>query len=189
MNVIFQMATTYGIIGTAGRKHFIDWLNQEVFDYMYSSAAEFIGKKVSGEWSRVHLVSGGAAWADHVAVRLFLSHPDAKLSLFIPAAWKNGKFESKTANWYHELFEKKTGIHSLAEIEECRVKGAVLKNYDGFRARDLKIGTKSEWLLAFTFDEKEPMTGGTGYTWKNAKTRRENKIFFSLQKFSDRCLK
>ena len=35
-------------------------------------------------WNKVCLISGGAAWSDHVAVRLHKKHPDSKLIIYIP---------------------------------------------------------------------------------------------------------
>ena len=70
------MEQTIAIVGTAGRKDDAQKLYPEMFTAMVERTREAItllendplappGAKLS------HAVSGGAAWADHIAVRLF----------------------------------------------------------------------------------------------------------------------
>lgn len=54
------------IIGTAGRGESREGLNAALYSKMVTAAEQWIAATVSGE---VNLVSGGAAWADHIAVR------------------------------------------------------------------------------------------------------------------------
>jgi len=79
------------IIGTAGRKEDARRMSKALFDRMVDHAAhqQRVVWKLPND--RVVLVSGGSAWADHVAVRLFLNealdpdgHPYAGLQLFLP---------------------------------------------------------------------------------------------------------
>src|SRR6516162_5189861 len=88
------------IIGTAGRGADGLRMNKELFFNMCA-----VTKNCLSEWKlnpqRVHLVSGGAAWADHVAVRLFLDGLDfdddkkeerfAGLTLWLPCPFSNAK--------------------------------------------------------------------------------------------------
>ena len=65
--------------------------------------------------SSAHLVSGGAAWSDHVAVELFLSDEYDGLTLHMPCKWirkehyDNGSYSwqtnpGKLANSCHRKF-------------------------------------------------------------------------------------
>ena len=126
-----------------------------------------------------HLVSGGAAWADHVAVRLFLDKKVPHLRLFLPCEWSGGHFydngikedfkrnPGKTANHYHLKFYKSTFINSLSEIQTAQNEGAELINVDkGFYARNALVA-KSDFILACTFgDGSQVKDGGTAHTIK-----------------------
>jgi hypothetical protein len=63
---------TVSIIGTAGRKEDGAKLNKEVFLTMCDTARRVITVDWKLAPEKVRLVSGGSAWADHVAVRLYL---------------------------------------------------------------------------------------------------------------------
>lgn len=114
----------------------------------------------------VCLVSGGAAWCDHLAVSLYLAHPEAKLILHLPYLDTIDSLSLK----YHKHFQAKTGIDSLKEIEKAIKQGATVYHYDGFYKRNDQVA-KSPILLAFAFTDI-PSVGGTGYTWKKVKTEK-----------------
>ena len=89
------------------------------------------GRAVLGVKGCRRLVSGGAAWADHVAVTLALDGTvdPAALTLHLPAAFEDGRFDADTrdggtANHYHRLFYARSGIDGLAEIAEVLRRGA-----------------------------------------------------------------
>ena len=63
---------TVAIIGSAGRNEDGAKMNATVFDAMTAAALRTITDHWHLSPQNVRLVSGGAAWADHVAVRLFL---------------------------------------------------------------------------------------------------------------------
>ncbi len=172
------------IIGTAGRKEDGPKLNKQVYDTMY-------GNLLSDIWGYSidtrHLVSGGAAWADHLAVRAFLDLHTASLELHFPAPWAGAKFvesghmlcPGKTANYYHALMSRKLGISSLKEIQEAIDAGATYTVSNGFHLRNKLVG-KADMLVAFTFgshggifgnvDSKTAglKDGGTAHTWDNS---------------------
>ena len=68
---------TVSIIGTAGRKSDGSKLNPKIFVDMVKTALDTI--KNVWKLEDVELVSGGAAYADHVAVKLFLEQKIKKL--------------------------------------------------------------------------------------------------------------
>lgn len=82
LSIIVPATTSLAIIGTAGRGEDAARLagNPEMFvDRMLAAA-----RKVADLTKASHLVSGGAAWADHIAVLLFLADP-ARFTLQIEA--------------------------------------------------------------------------------------------------------
>lgn len=180
-----------GIIGTAGRGENIKYLNGEIWDRMVMITRSYIEKNITTDWRKVTLVSGGAAWSDHIAVRLFMEIPGAKLTLHLPCKFDrnekrfvdNGNKESYlnpglSANRYHHYFKNKIGSDSFEELDdaiECGTK--VYDRYKGFLHRNLAVG-KVDYLLAFTFDDHKPESGGTKHTWDKSKC--QNKIHFNI---------
>jgi len=131
----------------------------------------------------VTLVSGGAAWADHAAVRLFLGGGYAGLTLHLPCPWHRGKHwdngqyswktnPGRTANVYHRRFSSETGADTLGELEHAKRNGAVMVAHAGFFQRNSAIA-KADYLVAFSWaDSPESITGGTKYTWRKCRTQK-----------------
>lgn len=187
------MEITLSIIGTAGRKDDEKKLSKKHFEAMCVIAEGLIDQLAESNYPISHLVSGGAAWADHVAVRLFLNHKVSHLRLFLPARWEDGTYHDTgehdpvknpggTANYYHKKFLNATGIHSLSDIQIAKGEGAELidKNRNGkdlgFHSRNALVA-KSDFILAITFGKgKEVKDGGTADTVRKylARVRKEN---------------
>lgn len=159
------------IIGTAGRAEDGEKLTSNYYRSMLTVAQTV--KEVIGATT---LVSGGAAWADHLAVSLFLQKDVKELALHLPAEFKGGKFvEDKTqqfdaggtANHYHQKFKEKAGVNSLSEIQDAILLGADISvNPGGFKARNSDVANEAHAVLAFTFSgEPLPKDGGTRDTW------------------------
>jgi hypothetical protein len=168
------MDITFAIIGTAGREEDGGKLGKKHFEAMYLVADELIKEVSSNGYPITKLVSGGAAWADHVAVKLFLDKKIPKLKLCFPCEWEHGSFKNlgentkfnpgKTANYYHNKFKNTTFINSLSEIQTAILEGAEYYAFKGFHARNA-IVAKSDFLLAMTFGNKhEVKDGGTAHT-------------------------
>lgn len=180
---------TVAIIGTAGRKDDADKLDAKLFEHMVECAERIIVDGLGqSSWSSIRLVSGGAAGADHVAVRLFQRHAESGLCLHLPAEWKDGQAcdtgendwrtnPGRTMNQLHKAFSKRVGCDSLKEIADA--KGATIVSHQGFHARNTHVA-KANYLIAFTFGESwnEPKDGGTMDTWK--KFRGRHKIHVPL---------
>ncbi|MCA3264557.1 MAG: DUF4326 domain-containing protein [Azospirillum sp.] len=161
--------TTLAIVGTAGRKEDADRLDARQWRLMLDTARAFV-ESLTTDAGAPDLVSGGAAWSDHLAVALFLENPKLRLALELPAAFSGrydagefrfaetnaGRFDpGATANYYHRLFSAKIardirGFDSLRQIAEAIEKGAEKRVYRGFKERNLVVG-KARVLLAFTF--------------------------------------
>jgi|FAXJ01.1.fsa_nt_gi hypothetical protein len=181
---------TLAIIGTAGRKDDAKRLTTHHFKAMCLVAEGLIEQINESNYPITHLVSGGAAWTDHVAVRLFLDKKAPGLRIFMPAAWDGGSYHDNgkqdayenpggTANHYHKLFQNSTGINSLSDILIAQVHGAeLIPVLRGFYARNALVA-KSDFILACTFgDGKMVKEGGTADTIRKYLARvRKDGIF------------
>jgi len=167
---------TFAIVGTAGRKDDASKLSKKHFEAMCLVASGLVEQFKENNYPITHLVSGGAAWADHVAVRLFLDKKASRLRLFLPCEWDNGSFKDngsddfkvnpgRTANRLHKSFQTRTQINSLTEIHIAKAEGAeLIEVTKGFFARNALVA-KSDFLLAMTFGhEHEVKEGGTAHT-------------------------
>lgn len=164
------------IIGTAGRDKNI-LMTRDHWLWMVDVAKRKIPKGS-------YLVSGGAAWADHVAVQLFLDGHASGLDLHLPApinkeGWfiSNGhKSAGGVANYYHNQFDLHLGRHAISDIIQCSTMDncdgtvqPVSNNYSGLFKRNAIVAA-SEGLLAFTFGHGDiPADGGTLDTWNKSK--------------------
>jgi len=170
--------TRYAIIGTAGRDK-TKPMTLALWVWMLNKAKSLIPRDA-------HLVSGGAAWADHIAVALLLEGYTDRLTLHLPAPFDpvHNRFSGPTgssasaANYYHALFSDTCGFDSRAQIAEAATWGGCdgsfedLPGYQGMFARNMKVA-QCEALLAFTFGEgREPADGGTKNTWLQCKGER-----------------
>lgn len=141
----------------------------------------------------VILVSGGAAWSDHVAVELFLNKSNVfvkGLELHLPCSFVNSKYldngmfdwksnPGKTSNYYHQKFSVALGDRerSFKELNQVILNDAKVVIHKGFHDRNSLV-SKSNYLIAFTWGKKEPEDGGTLDTWN--KSNNSVKIHVSL---------
>lgn len=146
---------TIGIIGTAGRGSDAEYMSRELYDDMYRRLIDTLD-----EWQVDDAVSGGAAWADHLAVRAFLEGYLKDLTLFLPAEFRDGKFvpdarqqfnPGQTLNYYHDRFSKVCGIDSRRQLAMAIEAGARARVIPGFHARNAEVARHANFLVAFTF--------------------------------------
>ena len=181
------------IIGTAGRKSDGQKMTSELYMKMIKKTCEIIKSQteLSSPNSRVEskeitLVSGGAAWSDHIAVNLYLSGKFGKLILYLPCKLKDNSKVWNTMKYYHELFSKKmysnckesNSFHTLSEISLALEKGAILgSDSGGFHSRNTLVA-QSDYIIAFTWGNGDiPKDGGTLDTWNKSNGK---KIHVSL---------
>lgn len=158
------------IIGTAGRGTDAAGLKPGYYCSMCT-----VAQAVCTVLGADHLVSGGAAVSDHIAVRLFLDGVAPKLALHLPAEWTTHGFKEtssrfdtgRTSNWYHALFSERERIDSLGEIQQAIERGAEIKmGAGGFKERNTDIARQADVMLAFTFGQGATLKdGGTADTW------------------------
>ena len=46
------------------------------FENLLQISEEYIENNITNDWNKIELISGGAAYCDHLAVKLFLKHPN-----------------------------------------------------------------------------------------------------------------
>jgi hypothetical protein len=168
------------VIGTCGREN-KERVTKDLFDLMCQTVESHVKNRLKQSWSNITLVSGGAAFSDHVAVCLYLKHADegCRLLLALPCEFVNdNQYEDNKkqhwtknpgglANYYHRWFSGILGHDTLKDIKEALTRGASKVIGRGFHNRNNLIA-KSTYLIAFTW-ETCPTHGGTFDTWKKAK--------------------
>lgn len=166
------------IIGTAGRDK-TKPMTLALWVWMVQDAMQRVGK---GD----HLVSGGAAWADHLAVTMFLAERVKALTLHLPAPLGlqgfNGpnKSSATAANYYHSLFTNVIGEYSFGQIKQCEdmpgCDGTFEPEAPGYAAmfaRNRRVAEAADLMLAYTFAEgDQPADGGTKHTWDMCRGKR-----------------
>jgi hypothetical protein len=179
--------TIISIIGSAGRGEDAKSMSATRYSAMVTLVESMI-EQAGYDWTDIELRSGGAAWCDHIAITLFLKHK-CKLSLFLPCDWKGDHYNDngsadwrvnpgRTSNYYHKQFSDKMGYDTLAQIEDARLRGAILDvSGKGFHNRNRMVA-KCDVMIAFSNSiTDQPTDGGTNHTWKLCKA---NKIHISL---------
>lgn len=149
------MLSKLAIIGTAGRGSDAAKISRDLYDAMHERVVA-----TAAEWGVVHAISGGAAVADHLAVRGYLDGVFDSLTLYLPAEFKGGRFVPNpriqfnpglTLTRYHEAFSRVCDIDSISEIATAIEKGAAVESYPGFQRRNLEVAASCSHMLAFTF--------------------------------------
>lgn len=189
------------IIGTAGRGP--DGKQLATDPERYLTRMLDAARKVSELTGATELISGGAAWADHIAVLLFLENPEHySIELELPAAFEpdgvggyryhdKGTHDFKdnpgaVSNHYHKLFTKAVAkvrprfssfLH-FADVEAVHVGLAaeVRTNVGtGFLERNLVVAAKAHHCLAMTFGNgRQLKDGGTAHTMSNFLAKRNH---------------
>jgi hypothetical protein len=180
------------IIGTAGRKEDGPKMSKALLERMVAHATDVQHNTWGLANEQVVLVSGGAAWADHVALLLYQRarsdgrHPYAGLEIFMPCkfisthstyrAWDNGWDWKVNPGWLvnkqHDSFSKAVGWTTMDDFKlassdplfrlDCSI--------HGMHARDAAIARAAQRMLAMTWGTgPEPKPGGTLHTWKLCK--------------------
>jgi hypothetical protein len=185
--------TTVAIIGTAGRKDDGPKMNAQLFEMMCKKAKSIITEEWKLQPSSVRLVSGGAAWSDHVAVRLYLDSllsdtPFAGLIVYLPCGFSFDSVKpcaveatDKSTHWaqnpgrlmnmLHYPFAQKLNLHSHATLQDivaARSMGAVVdtSSKGGFHARNALVARAASRMIAFTWGTGDiPKDGGTKHAW------------------------
>lgn len=156
MDMLQQPRRTLAIIGTAGRRDDADRLTTNHWWTMFSQAHLLADKE-----HVTRIVSGGAAWADHVAVAL-RGYYDVKL--FLPES----ESDLDTARYYHRKFSRVVGHDTFAEVS-----GVLdIVHHGGFKDRKTLVADSADVFLAMTFgDGATVKDGGTADTVRKMRRR------------------
>lgn len=159
------MHSSLAIIGTAGRKEDQSRLTHFHYNRMVSACIKLI-EHLQFDLPDLRLISGGAAWADHLVVTLTKRGvvPYENTTLYTPSSLTSegyvgenefSKKTANTANYYHRLFSNCVGIDSIKELLELKYNGSILLPGNGsFHARNSDVAksvSPNGVLLAFTF--------------------------------------
>lgn len=162
------------VIGTAGRDKNIP-MTPAHWEFMTSTLAEELQPDDI-------LVSGGAAWADHVAIWAFGTELVKELHLHLPAPFNGYEFAGEygssgaACNWYHKQFSQIMGFDSIDHIRQAlnfknvtHTTQRAAKGYAAMAARNKLVAAECTHMVAFTFGEGDvPADGGTKMTWDMA---------------------
>lgn len=169
------------IIGTAGRLTDGTRLSKQSFDAMVGKVQEIVQTHLKIKDEECEWISGGAAWADHVAVHLFNVGFGKSLTLALPCEWDHtaSRFvdtgvndwrtnPGQTANHYHNEFSKKfykgNEWMTLQQIGYAITKGATIEVGAGFFERNTRVAS-ADAVIAFTFGRGARLAeGGTADT-------------------------
>ena len=174
------------IVGTSGRNPSdLKMLSINHMKWMADNVKCYIEHVLKTTPDNIILVSGGSAWADHVAIQLYLEKIFGGLELYLPSKFdpKQKKYvnthEGRTLNILHANCQEKTGYDVFTELTSVasspKVKITIKR---GFLARNTLVAKNSDHLIAFTFSKDVPTEGGTLHTWQ--KVLHQNKIHFDL---------
>ncbi len=136
--------------------------------------------RLLGAFEGLDLVSGGAAWADHLAVTLWLEGGFRSLHLYLPTTlealpWGGrwmfdaASYEGEISNYYHRKFSAHLRRDTLKELGELTGQvGVVLEVVHGFKQRNSRVA-QVDTVIALTWGKGEvPKDGGTKDTWDKA---------------------
>jgi hypothetical protein len=183
------------IIGTAGRGTDGPQLASDPKTYIETMKRAALN--VADRVGATTLISGGAAWADHIAVMLYLDHRDRfTLELELPSALglcipgqsiyeDDGSHNyvtnpGGTANYFHRRFTRASRsvyphADSFMDLDSVRPSDHLLVSNrtkvavtPGFLARNLIVAAKADHCLAMTFGNQRTLKdGGTAHTMTN----------------------
>jgi len=174
------------VIGSAGRGAHAGKFTADLFKRMVGRVEKILREEL--KLNNYCLISGGSAWADHVAVALFLSGKAKQLRLELPCEFnhRTGRFTTSELGQYfsrlHEQFSQTARIDSLADIARAlQTAGCKSTVHRGFMARNNQVAKQAQYVLALSWSRgQEPDSGGTLYTWKRC-SRATVKIHVSLE--------
>lgn len=116
---------------------------------------------------RWKLVSGGAAWSDHVAVALMMKGMGDSLTLHVPYKIYEGKLTDAQSDRLHRVFSETIGRDSISDLNRVNAR---VKTWKSYKERNDQIAKEAAYLIAFSWSEgNRPESGGTKYTWDKAK--------------------
>jgi hypothetical protein len=170
-------------------------MSKALYEKMFFEARRAITPWVEQFGRPLTLVSGGAAWADHIAVSLFLDrfmhcslelHLPCPFDLTVPAYQDDGSRDFRknpggTSNYYHRQFSQKMGGNTLTGLRKAiRSANCEIIIGKGFHDRNSGIA-KVDCMLCFHFAGRGATKpkGGSLDTWNKSKAY--EKVYVPLE--------
>jgi len=178
MTSIVHMA----VIGTAGRKEDAFKMNASVFEKMVMHAKHTQQKTWKLPNNKVILVSGGAAWADHVAVKLFLQgkedgNPYAGLYIYFPCKLDfnqsdSSSLSSSSSSSSKTFSDNKSEVVSIRALDNGSWKwienpGRIVNQLHDVFSNALGYHTMNDFVLAQTFGAQLHADNNDGFHARN----------------------
>lgn len=160
---------TIGVIGTAGRGVALTARDWGAMRAALSAYLPAFGRPV-------RLVSGGSAWADHLAVVAYLDGEVDELTIHLVG--KQATRAAKVLQYYHKKFAETCGFDPGEQIRDAIKVGAKLtleygkngkkapdtQSYDPLFRRNSKVAKQADELLVFHWGQDPPVKGGSADT-------------------------
>jgi hypothetical protein len=162
-------------------------LSAEDYAWMVSCAKRIITRVWNLDPRHVTLLGVGGAWADHVAVGLFMhahatTTPFGGLHVYLPCAfaWEERRAlpaaavagcsphfgVGGTLNAAHVTFAQRVPHASWDELVRAQQLGAAVdERSDGFYARNRRVAALAQRVLTFTWDAQAPTRGSARHLW------------------------
>jgi hypothetical protein len=169
------------IIGTAGRKDDAAKLSKIHWQRMLDAARCIIRKEKT-----TSIISGGAAWADHIAVEIGIKDK-VKTKIWLP---ENGR-DLSTLHGYHGKFSSAREKDTWKELNDCfKLKHFNIQSFGGFKDRNSKVADEADLFLAMTFGDKDQVKeGGTADTVRKMRVRGINGYHLDLNVLKLYCIR
>lgn len=162
------------IVGSAGRGEDGAKVSLDLYASMVQKAKDTI-QILAGQDIQIDcLVSGGAAFADHVAVTLFLLRYVPRLVLYFPCGFDmdEAKFVDQRGdtgaivNHYHRKFSQALSFDSMLQLKKAiETDNCEMTVKMGFKNRNSLVANAADAMLAMTFGSGPVVkNGGTSDT-------------------------
>jgi hypothetical protein len=176
------------IVGSIGREDEAKQMSKELYQKMQNIVKKILQER-GYQTKDITFVGGGNAFAEHLAVSLFLESSESRLELYLPCTLDQ-LFGSSSATGIflvkrHRTFSEKVFFKpntSLEHLKEAIKRGAQIKEIkEGISERNLYVAQSVDLLIAFTFSSRHDqlkINGGASDVWQ--KCTLGEKIHISL---------
>lgn len=173
-----------GIVGITGNNP-SDKKKLQAFhmNWMMKTVKLYIKEILKVEPKNIILVSGGSAWCDHTAIKLYLENKYAGLDLYLVSKFNHknkcyvNTHEGRKLNQLHLECQEKTNCDVLFELARAVTKkNTKIIIQRAFKPRNTLISKNCDYLMVFNFSDT--IGGDKLNTWNLVK--HDNKIIFDL---------
>lgn len=164
------------IIGLSGKRGLLDKLSIDTYNEAIANVIAELRNIAGKENSKIHLISGGCAISDHIAVIIWnkikngeLDLPIEKFTIYTHCKWEDDKYnkskEGRDANHYHYMFSKYMKIHSLSEIKQAIDFGAIVITQTGIFNKSLRLAS-CDYMITMCMSNSKYLGPNTNKTFR-----------------------